>query len=156
MTTELKQIIDLIKNEHPNYSDDDIKLAILNHIESNLPEIILKIKLPPKESSIHSFVESLKRARSSVRDFRLTEKNSKQELIHVLKNVREKLLERGETPTASTIAGNIQRIDSASTTLEEHLLATDTHIATLIDKQTMSESKASENLKKLEWLSKDD
>lgn len=156
MTSELKQTIDIIRKEFPNYSEDDIKEAIISHIESSLPEIILKLKLPPKESPIHSLTERLRHARSGVRDFRLSEKNSKHQFLSELDNIREKLLESGETQNANTIAQDIQSIDSASTTLEAHLLTADAHISTFIEKQSTTDKKSSENLKKLEWISNDD
>jgi hypothetical protein len=156
MTSELKQIIDLIKKEHPDYSDGDIKTAILSHIESNLSEIILKLKFPPKKSPTFSRVERFKQARSGVRNFRLSGKNSEHELLSVLDNVKEILLESGETQNANTIARDMQMIGSASTTLEGHLLAAESRIATLINKQSASDINTNDNLKKLEQLSEND
>lgn len=156
MTNKFKPIIDLIKKECPGYSEDDIEKAIISFIESKSFEIILNLKLPPKKSIILSRTERFRQARSGVRDFRLSEKNSKQELLYELETFRENLLESGETQTANTIAEDIQRIGNASTTLEGHLLTTDAHIAALEDKQSTSDTKTNENLKKLEWLSKDD
>jgi len=156
MTSELKQIIDLIKKEHPDYSDGDIKTAIISHIESSLPEIILKLKFPPKKSPMFSRVERFKQARSGVRNYRISGKNSEYEFISVLDNVREILLESGETRDANTVAEDMQMIGSASTTLQGHLLAAEARIATLIEKQSTSDIKTKDNLKKLEQLSEND
>ncbi|MCX9085489.1 MAG: hypothetical protein OIN87_11920 [Candidatus Methanoperedens sp.] len=156
MTSELKQIIDLIKKEHPDYSEDDIKAAILSHIESNLSEIILKLKLPAKKSPISSLVDRFRQARSGVRNFRLSGKNSGYELLSVLDTVKEILLESREIQNANTIAEDMQMIGSASTTLEGHLLSAEAHIATLINKQSTSYVATNDNLKKLEQLSEND
>jgi len=156
MTSELKQIIDLIKKEYPDYSDDDITTAILSHIESSLPEIILKLKLPPKKSPISSLVERFRQARSGVRNFRISGTNSGHELLSILDNVKEILFEIGGTQNADTIVKDMQMIGSASTTFEGHLLATEAHIATLIEKQSTSDINTNDNLKKLEQLSEND
>ncbi len=156
MTSELKQIIDLIKKECPSYSEDDIKIAIFSFIDSNLYEIILKLKVPSKKSSIVSLIERFRRARSGARGFRQSEKDKKLEFLNMLESTREKLIESRETQTASTLAEHIQRIDTASTTLEGYLLSTDTYLASLIDKKSTSDERTSKNLKKLEQLSDND
>jgi hypothetical protein len=156
MTNELKPILDLIKRQCPSYSEEDIKKAIITCIESKSLEIIQELKLPPKKSSLSSVTEQFKQARSRARDFRLNEKNSKEELLYELEIVREKLLESGETHSANTIAEDIQQIGNSSTTLEGCSLITDAHIATLVEKQSISDAKTNENLKKLEQLLEND
>lgn len=150
--SELKQIIDLIKKEHPDYSEDDIKTVILSYIDSNLPEIILQLELPAKKSSMSSLVERFRQARSGVRNFRLSGKNSGHELLNVLDTVKEFLLENREIDNANKIAEDMQMIGNASTTLEGCLLSSESHIATLIDKQSTSDIASNNNLKKLEQL----
>lgn len=156
MTNELKPTIDLIIRQCPSYSEEEIKIAIINFIESKSFEIIRDLKLPPKKSSISSVTEKFRQARSKARNFRLSEKNSKEELLNELEIFREKLLESGETQTANTIAEDIQQIGNASTTLEGCLLTTDAHFATLADKQSILDTKINDNLKKLEQLSEND
>lgn len=153
MTNNFKPTIDLIKKECPGYSEDDIEKAIISFIESKSFEIILNLKLPPKKSIILSRTERFRQARSGARGFRQSERDLKLEFLNMLDSIREKLIESRETQTAITLTEHIQRIDTASTTLEGHLLSTDAYLATLIDEKSTSNERTSSNLKKLEQLS---
>ena len=153
MSTKIKQIIDIIKSECPEYSNSDIENAIIKHLEINLSDIISNVKLP--EKSPNSFSHKIKGFREKIQRRKLSIDSSKIELINELENIQDYLKEKHKYDSLDTITQDIIGIDQSSSTYRANLLKADTHIAR-IEHEMKEECNEDDNtLNKLRDLTND-
>lgn len=127
MSTKIRQIIDIIISECPESSSSDIENAIIEFIESNLPEIISNVELP--EKSPPSFTHNVKGFRQTIQKRKLDMDSSRYKLISDLENIQDHLKEKHKYDSADTITQDITNLDKSSSTYRANLIEIDTHIA---------------------------
>jgi hypothetical protein len=156
MEGRLKEIISIIKEEYPDSSEDEIKEAIINYVESNSFEIVAKIKLPSSKKLEKSTREDMYRAtRSVVKLHKLQEDQSKIETISALERIQEDLSNRGMRSAADRYTKYIKDIGGASATKKETLMYVGSDLTEqIIQEETVEESDVRTN-RKLKELAED-
>lgn len=156
MSEEIKGIITIIKEEHPDASEGEIKKAIIDFINSNLSEILAETELPSlKDLRISSRKEMYRQARSRVKSEKLREDRSKTELVYTLTAIQEKFSDKGLKEDADIITKHIKDIEEASITKKEALMYVDSDLSEMIKREETSEEDRSRTTRKLKELGED-
>jgi len=156
MSEEIKEIISIIKEEYPDASEEEIKKAIIDFVNSNLSEIVAEIELPSlKDLRISSRKEMYRQARSQVKSEKLREDRSKTELVYMLTAIQEKFSDRGLKEDANIFTKHIKDIEEASLTKKEALTYVDSDLSEMIKREETSEEDRSRTTRKLEELGED-
>ena len=157
MAERLKEVISIIKEEYPGSSKDEIKEAIIDYIESNLPEIVAKIKLPSsKKLEISTRKDRYRAARSGVKLHMLQEHQSKTELIRGLEKIQDDFSSRGIRNDADRFTNHITSIEEASITKKQTLMYVDSDLTELIMQEETVEESDDRTTRKLKELAEDD
>ncbi|MEA2074401.1 MAG: hypothetical protein U9O85_01500 [Euryarchaeota archaeon] len=156
MSEEIKEIINIIKEEYPDASEEEIKKAIIDFVNTNLSEIVAKIELPSlKDLRIPSRKEIYRQARSQVKSEKLREDRSKTELVYTLTAIQEKVSDRGLKEDANRFTKRIKDIEEASITKKEALTYVDSDLSEMIKREESAEEDRSGTTRKLEELGED-
>ena len=156
MAEWLKEVISIIKEEYSGSSKDEIKEAIIDYVESNLAEIVAKIKLPSsKKLEISTRKDSYLSARSGVKLHRLQENQSKTELIRELEKIQDDFSSRGMRNDADRFTNHITSIEEASITKKQTLMYVDSDLTELIMQEETVEESDDRTTRKLKELAED-
>lgn len=159
MSEGIKEIISIIKDikeEYPDASEEEIKKAIIDFVNSNLSKIVAEIELPSlKDLRISSRKELYRQARSQVKTEKLREDRSKTELVRTLTAIQENFSDRGLKEDANKFTKHIKDIEEASITKKEALMYIDSDLSEMIKREETSEEDRSRTTKKLEELGED-
>ena len=156
MAERLKEVISIIKEEYPCSSEDEIKEAIIDYIESNLPEIVAEIKLPSSKKLERSTRKDRYRAaRSGVKLHRLQESQSKTELIRELEKIQDDFSSRGMRNDADRFTNHIKSIEGTSITKKQTLMYVDSDLTALIMQEETVEELDDRTTRKLKELAED-
>jgi hypothetical protein len=156
MAERLKEVISIIKEEYPDSSKDEIKEAIIDYIESNLPGIVAEIKLPSSKKLERSTRKDRYRAaRSGAKLHRLQENQSKTELIRELEKIQDDFSSRGMRKDADRFTNHIKSIEEASITKKQTLMYADSDLTELIMQEETVEESDDRTTRKLKELAED-
>ena len=156
MAERLKEVISIIKEEYPDSSEDEIKEAIINYVESNSFEIVAKIKLPSsKKLEKSTRKDRYRAARSVVKLHKLQEDQSKIETISALERIQEDLSNRGMRENANIFTKHIKNIEETSITKKETLMYADSDLTELIMQEETVEESDDRATRKLKELAED-
>ena len=156
MAELLKEVISIIKEEYPDSSKDEIKEAIIDYIESNLPGIVAEIKLPSSKKLERSTrIDRYRAARSGVKLHRLQENQSKIGLVRELEKIQDDLSSRGMRNDADRFTNYINSIEEASITKKQTLMYADSDLTELIMQEGTVEESNDRTTIKLKELAED-
>lgn len=156
MSEEIKEIISIIKEEYPDASEEKIKKAIIDFLNSILSEKVAEIELPSlKELEISSRKEIYRQARSRVKSEKLQEDRSRTELVRMLTAFQEEFSDRGLKEDADRFAKHIKTIEGASSTKKEALMHADSDLSEMVKREETAEEDRSRTTRKLEELEED-
>jgi hypothetical protein len=153
MSEKLKEIISSIKKENPDASEGGIEKAFIDCIESNLPKILAKIKLPDfEELRISSRDKMYQQARYQVKSEKQREDRSKTELVHTLTAIQGDFSSRGMKKDADRFTKHIIAIEGASIAKKEVLMYIDSDLSEMIKREETVEEDRSRTTSKLKEL----
>jgi len=162
MSEGIKEIISIIKDikeEYPDASEEEIKKAIIDFVDSiltNLLKIVSEIELPSlKDLRISSRKDLYRQARFQVKTEKLREDRSTTELVRMLTTIQENFSDRGLKEDANKFTKHIKDIEEASITKKEALMYIDSDLSEIIKREETSEEDRSRTTKKLEELGED-
>jgi hypothetical protein len=152
MNKEIREIIRDIKEFYPDASEEEIKKAIIDYVESHLLEILAKIDLPSPKKQGFSRKGGYRQARSQFKLEQLQEDRSKTALVNTLTKIREEFLESGMKEDADRFTKHITEIESASTTKKSALMRVDSVLSERIKREETVKEDRSRTIRKLEDL----
>jgi Na+-translocating ferredoxin:NAD+ oxidoreductase RnfC subunit len=156
MSEKIKEIISSIKEDNPDVSAEELEKAVIDCIESNLPEIVAKIKLPSLKDLRIPFRKGMYRqARSQVKSEKLREDISKTELVCGLTAIQEQFSDRGLKEDADRVTKHIKDIEAASISKKETLMYASSDLSEWIKREETAEEDRSRTTRKLEELGDD-
>jgi len=156
MKSQLRELIFIIKEQYPDSSEDEITEAIMDYMESNLSEIVAKIKLPSsKKLGRSTRRDRYLAARSGVKLHRLQEDLSKTELISELEKIQDDFSSRGMKSNADRFTSYIEDIEGASITKKGTLMYVDSDLTELIMQEETVEESDDRTTRKLKELAED-
>lgn len=132
--TDKNEIIAIIREAYPDASDEEIKNAIIEYIASDLPNIISKLSLPPRNKlKLRSRKEGFLIARTRAKSKKRSDIYSTTKLIETLENARDTKQNEGYYETAKTITGHIHEIESTHSKMKSILMLVDADLSSGLD-----------------------
>ena len=152
LSEKIKEIISIIKEKNPDVSEEELEKAVIDLIESNLPERLAKIKLPSRKK-LYSRKEIYQLARSRVKSEKLQEDRSKKELVDMFTAIQEELSDSVLKEDADRFAKHIKNIEGASIDKKENLMYADSDLSEMIKREETVEGDRNRTIEILEeWV----
>ena len=153
MSEAMEVIICSIKEDYPDASEEGIEKAIIDYIESNLPEILGKIHLPSlKDLRTSDPIGRYQQARHIVKAEKLQEDRSVASLVYRLTRLQEEFSDWGLKQDADSLAKHIRNIEDASAIKIETLMYVNSHLSERLKREETDEEDRDSTVRKLKAL----